>query len=284
MSQRTVPFRTKRRLQAHYGFTGMPFRKGVKASRMFDSSSQRDFVHGLAVWPEVGGPALAVGQTGVGKSIAVRRFLGDLDEQRYRVLRFSQVPATPAGFLRSLNRLLELPMRRHGADLFDQARQHLHTYAETHGPTPVLVLDDAENSPTETLDILRRLTAWELDATDGFLLLVVGTEDLLHTLRAPLLEPLRSRFVFVHHLRPFTLEDTRNYIRFHLEGAGVKGDLISDDAAKEVFLASRGAARLTNQLALHALIQGVVHGRDQLDRDFMQRAIREHPLFYRSES
>lgn len=64
----------------------------------------------------------------------------------------------------------------------------------------------------------------------------------------------------------------------------MKSDLISDDAAKEVFLASRGAPRLTNQLALHALIQGVVQGRDQLDREFMQRAIREHPLFHRGES
>jgi len=283
MSQRTVPFGTKRRLQAHFGFTGMPFRKGVKASGMFDSSSQRDFVHGLSVWPEVGGPALAVGQTGVGKSIAVRRFLGGLDEQRYRVLRFSQVPTTPAGFLRSLNRLLELPMRRHGADLFDQARQHLNTYADTHGPMPLLVLDDAENTPPETLDILRRLTAWELDATERFLLLVVGTEDLLHTLRLPMLEPLRSRFVFVHQLRPFTLEDTRNYVRFHLDGAGARHDLITDDAAKELFQTSRGAPRLINQLALHALIQGVVHGRDQLDRAFVQRAIREHPLFHRGE-
>lgn len=284
MSHSTVSFGNKRRLQAHYGFTGMPFRKGVHALKMFDSSSQRDFIHGLQLWPEVGGLGLAIGPTGVGKSIAVRRFLADLDDTRFRVLRFNQVPSTPIGFLRSLNRLLDLPMRRHATDLFDQARDHLNTYAETHGPRPVLVLDDAERTPPVTLDILRRLTNWELDAGDCFSALVIGTEDLLLTLKDPLLEPLRSRFLFVHHLRPFTLEDTKNYVRFHLTGAGARPEVLSDDAVKEVFLVSRGAPRLINQLVLHALILGVVQGLDRLDRNFVQRAVAAHPLFSRGEA
>jgi type II secretory pathway predicted ATPase ExeA len=284
MSQRTVSFSNKRRLQAHYGFTGMPFRKSVKASTMFDSSSQRQFIQGLHLWPEVGGLGLGIGPTGVGKSIAVRRFLLDLEESRFWVLRFTQVPSTPIGFLRSLTRLLDLPMRRHATDLFDQARERLNTHADSHGPRPMLILDDAENTPPETLDILRRLTNWELDAGDHFAVLVVGTEDLLLTLRHPLLEPLRSRFLYVHHLRPFTLEDTRNYVRFHLTASGGSDELLTDGAVQEVFQASRGAPRLINQLVLHAMIGGVLHGVDRLDQPFLKRAVATHPLFSRGES
>lgn len=284
MSQATVPHSQKRRLQAHYGFTGMPFRKSVKATQMFDSSSQREFIHGLQLWPEVGGLGLAIGPTGVGKSIAIRRFLGDLDEARFKVLRFNQVPSTPIGFLRSLTRLLELPMRRHASDLFDQARDHLNTYADVHGPRPLLVLDDAESTPPETLDLLRRLTNWELDAGDRFSALVVGTEDLLLTLKAPLLEPLRSRFLFSHQRRPFTLEDTRNYIDFHLTSAGARADLLSDDAKKQLFMVSRGAPRLVNQAVLHVLILGVLQGLDRLDGALVKRAIAAHPLLSRGEA
>lgn len=284
MSQRTVSYSNKRRLQAHYGFTGMPFRKSVKAAKMFDSASQRHFIQGLQLWLEVGGLGLGIGPTGVGKSIAVRRFLTELEESRYRVLRFTQVPSTQVGFLRSLTRLLELPMRRHATDLFDQAREHLNTFGDSHGPRPILVLDDAENTPPQTLDILRRLTNWELDAGDNFSVLVVGTEDLLLTLRDPLLEPLRSRFLYVHHLRPFTLEDTTNYVHFHLASSGAGEDLLTDGAIQEVFQASRGAPRLINQLVLHAMIGGVIGGVDTLDQAFLKRAVATHPLFSRGES
>lgn len=284
MSQRTVSRGNKRRIQAHYGFTGMPFRKNVKAVKMFDSSSQRQFIQGLQLWPEVGGLALGIGPTGVGKSIAVRRFLRDLDDSRFRIFRFTQVPSTPAGFLRSLTRLLDLPMRRQLTDLFDQAREHLNTFSESHGPRPMLILDDAENTPPQTLDILRRLTNWELDAGDHFSVLIVGTEDLLLTLRTPLLEPLRSRFLYVHHLRPFTMEDTKNYIHFHLTESGASDDLLTDGAIREVFQASRGAPRLINQVVLHALIEGVVRGEDTLDQSFLKRAVGTHPLFSRGDS
>jgi len=114
--------------------------------------------------------------------------------------------------------------------------------------------------------------------------LVVGTEDLLLTLRSPLLEPLRSRFLYVHHLRPFTLEDTKNYVHFHLTASGTTDDLLTDGAIQEVFQASRGAPRLINQLVLHAMIGGVLRGVDRLDQEFLKRAVATHPLFSRGDS
>ncbi|MCB9694486.1 MAG: AAA family ATPase [Alphaproteobacteria bacterium] len=109
MNTPTVPFPQKRRLQAHFGFTGMPFRKNVPAHKMFDSRAQRELVHALVLWLEVKGFALVTGPTGVGKSISLRRFSAQIDEQRFRVLRFDQVPSTPMGLLRSLCRLLGSP-------------------------------------------------------------------------------------------------------------------------------------------------------------------------------
>ena len=49
-----------------------------------------------------------------------------------------------------------------------------------------------------------------------------------------ILEPLRSRFAFAQSLRPFGLEDTRNYIRFHIQRAEGPKDLFSDEAVKTV--------------------------------------------------
>jgi general secretion pathway protein A len=247
---------------------------------MFDSRAQRDLVHGLALWAELRGPALVTGETGVGKSISIRRFLSELDEHRFRIVRFNQVPTTTIGFLRSLSRLLGLPMRRFVADLFDQVRDHLRT--EGGGAHPLLVLDDAEGMRTEVLDLIRRLIAAD-DPDDRFSVLLAGTEAVLQALADPQLAPLRSRFAYAAHLRPFSLEDTQNYVRYHLQQSGGREDVLSDEAVRAVFHASQGIPRRVNQLVLHVLVQAVVEGRDDIDGRYMTNQIATHPLYARGE-
>jgi len=269
----------RKRLRSHFGFTKTPFHKAMRAAQMYDSQSQRELVVGLEMWTEVGGIALCSGPAGVGKSISLRRFLHGLDQRRFHLVQFSYLPGTVNGFLRSMSRALGLQMRLHGADLFDAAREHLAGYEESHGPHPLIVIDDAEGLSVPVLDALRRITAHDLDAELRFSILLAGTEEIATTLRMPVLESLRSRIAYAHALRPFTLEDTRNYLRFHLQRAEINGELLSDDACRKIFHASQGKPRHVNQLALHALIVAAAQGRDSIDGRFMQQIITAHPLY-----
>ena len=272
----------KLRLRSHFGFTRLPFTKNMKALQMFDSSSQRELLRGLQMWTDVRGLCLVSGPAGVGKSITLRRFVAGLDHAKWRVIDFSYLPTTPTGFLRTLNRKLALPMRMHGADLFDQAQNYLVNHQQDHGCHPLILVDDGEGLPVAVIDLLRRLTSFDLDSEDRFSIVFSGTEDLLTTLATPSLEPLRSRFSYVQGLRPFGLEDTRNYVRFHLDRAETPPKLFSDPAIRQLFNASAGRPRSINQLAVQALIQAAVHGRDEIDGDFMKGLIQTHPLFQTS--
>ena len=115
------------------------------------------------------------------------------DKARFRVIDFSSAASTATGFLRSLNRQLGLPMRAHAADLFDQAQRHLTGLEQEQGPHPLLIIDDAEGLSGTVLDLVRRMTCYDLDAEDRFSILLSGTDDLLGTLRRPELASLRSR-------------------------------------------------------------------------------------------
>ena len=271
----------KRRLRAHFGFAKMPFAKAMWAAHMFDSASQRDLLHGLHMWLEILGFALVTGASGVGKSITLRRFVQDLDETRYRVVDFAYLPTTVTGFLRSLNRKLGLPMRLHSVDLFDQAQKHLVTYQQERGAHPIVLIDDAEGLSSPVMDLLRRLTAFDMDAEDHFSVLLSGTDDLLGVLRHPSLASLRSRVFFAEALKPFGMDDARNYIRFHLERAQVDPRVFTDQAIRHLFQASQGRPRNINQLATQALIQAAVQSRDAIDGDFMGHIIDLHPLYQR---
>jgi type II secretory pathway predicted ATPase ExeA len=246
---------------------------------MFDSRTQRELLHGLQFWSELRGMALVTGQSGAGKSITTRRFARSLDDARFRVIYISQTPSTMVGFLRTINRALDLPMRQHSSDLFDQAHRHLTANDPGHGPHPMLVLDDAEGMPPDHFDVLRRLTNYEMDREDRFSVLVCGTDALLRTLKDPRLEPFNTRLSFVHTLAGFTLEDTRNYIRFQMKQAGARDGLFSDDATRRLFLASGGVPRRINQLGLQTLIQAAVQGIDMIDGEFLKRQVAAHPLY-----
>lgn len=269
----------KLHLRSHFGFTKLPFAKNMKAAQMFDSSSQRELLRGLQMWTDVCGLCLVSGPPGVGKSITLRRFVYGLDQARWKVIEFSYLPSTTTGFLRSLCRKLGLPMRHHGTDLFDQAQTFLVNYQQDQGAHPLILIDDSEGLPVAVIDLLRRLTSFDLDSDDRFSIVLSGTEDLLTTLAHPGLEPLRTRFSYVQGLRPFGLEDTRNYVRFHLARAETQPKLFSDQAIRQLFSASAGRPRSINQLAIQALIQAAVQGRDEIDGDFMSALIQSHPLF-----
>jgi type II secretory pathway predicted ATPase ExeA len=268
-----------KRLRAHFGFSHMPFSKYAWAAQMFDSTSQRELLQGMLMWTDLHGLALITGQPGVGKSITLRRFVLGLDSARVRVFDFSYVPSTVTGFLRSLCRMLGLPMRCHMADLFDQAQKYLVSFEAEQGPHPLVLIDDAEGLSVPVLDTIRRLTCYELDAADRFSILLSGTDDVLAILRHQVLGSVRSRIGYAHSLKPFALEDTRNYIRYHLERASVDPKLVSEDAVRKIFSASAGKPRNINQIATQALIEAAVHGRDLIDGDFVASVIKDHPLY-----
>lgn len=280
MNTPTIPHHHKRRLQAHFGFTKLPFRKNMAAADMFDSRSQRDLQAGLLMWTELRGIALVTGHSGVGKSITLRRFLAALDDARFHVIKLAHLPTTPVGLLRSLCRTLQLPMRHYASDLFDAAQAYLASYQNDHGPHPLLVLDDAEGLAVPALDLLRRLTAYDLDAEDRFSILLAATDDILATLHHHTLEPLRSRIGYAQPLRPFTLEDSRNYIHFHLRHADADPDLLSEPAIRHAFQASQGRPRRINQICLYILIQAAIAGLDTIDGDFVAAQIAAHPLYH----
>ena len=102
---------------------------------------------------------------------------------------------------------------------------------------------------------------------------------MLNTLADPSLAPLKTRFVYARTLLAFSVEDTHNYVRFHIAHAEAPPDLVSGDAITELFKASTGVPRAVNQLAMQALIDAAVRGLDLVDGALMRQVLHAHPLY-----
>ena len=200
-TQRTIMNKQKLHLKSYFGFSKVPFTKYMWASKMFNAKAQKEFIDGLHLWLETRGIALLYGPSGVGKSISLRRFKNDLDERRFEVFYLFNLRITPTGFLRSLSRILGLPVLYHQADLFDAISAFLAQYEERTGKHPIIIFDDGDGLSDQLIELLRLLANFNMDSEDRFSFILSGSQKLALQIRQPQNEALRQRITFSHNLR-----------------------------------------------------------------------------------
>jgi type II secretory pathway predicted ATPase ExeA len=266
-------------LKSYFGFSKIPFTKHMWAAKMFDSSAQRELIDSLHLWLETRGIAILYGPPGVGKSISLRRFKAELDERRYDLYYLFNLRITTTGFLRSLCRILGLPVLHHQADLFDSISTFLAQYEERNRKHPIIIFDDGDGLSDPLLELLRLLGNFVMDSEDRFSFILSGSQRLALKLKQPQNEAFRQRIVFSHNLRSFSIDDARNYIRFHMERSEGPKELFTDEAIQLIFQMAKGLPRVINQIALQAIIRAAVRRVDLIDESFLKQQVLNDSLF-----
>jgi general secretion pathway protein A len=267
------------RLQSYFGFSKMPFTKHMWATKMFDASCQQELLEGLNFWLETRGTALVYGPPGVGKSITLRRFKAEIDERRFDIFYLFNLRITPTGFLRSLSRVMGLPVVYHQADLFDALSACLAQYEERTAKHPIIIFDDGDGLSDKLLELLRLLANFAMDSEDRFSFIVSGSQKLATRIREPQNESLKQRIAFSHNLRAFTVDDARQYVGFHLQRAEGPAELFTDNAVQAIFHIAKGLPRVINQIALQAIIRAAIRRVDTIDETFLKQHVLSNCLF-----
>ena len=266
-------------LTSYFGFSKVPFTKYMWSKKMFDASSQRELIDGLHFWLETKGIALLCGPPGAGKSISLRRFKEELDDRRYDLFYLFNLRITPIGLLRSLCRTLALPLLYHQADLFDSISAFLDQYEQRTGKHPIIIFDDGDGLSDRLIELLRSLGNFLMDSEDRFSFILSGSQKLASRLKQPQNEAFRQRIVFAHTLRAFTIEDARNYVRFHLERCEGPKELFTEGAVQLIFHVAKGLPRVINQIALQSIIRAAIRNVDKIDESFLKQHVLNGSLF-----
>ncbi|WP_185231600.1 ExeA family protein [Teredinibacter franksiae] len=129
-----------------------------------------------------------------------------------------------------------------------------------HGKQVVLVVDEAQAMPRETIESLRLLTNLETEKRKLLQVVMLGQPELDTLLSRPDLRQLKQRIIFSEYLRPFSREGVADYIRHRLDSAGGDKHLFSPWALWLLGIGSGGIPRLINILAHKALISAYGKG------------------------
>lgn len=145
-----------------------------------------------------------------------------------------------------------------------------------HGHAIVLVLDEAQALPDESLEALRLFTNLETESRKLLQVVLFGQPELDERLKRQAFRQLRQRITFSYSLRPLTWDETDAYIRYRLAVAGYAGQaLFGPKLTRKIAAASRGIPRLINILAHKALMLSFGEGATQVHMSHIKDAIQD---------
>jgi len=240
-------------LLAWFGLKAFPFDKHIKTQEVLDTEPFQECKARLDYIKRRGGILLLTGDPGVGKTLALRRYVVSLNENLFKPYYTPLSTLSRADLLYHLNRLLGLPSRLSKSAVYGQIQRSLLESKESSGKTVFLIIDEAHLLQTGPLEELRLLTNFKMDSYDPFILILSGQSDLRRMMEFAVMEPFNQRIAIRYHMPGLNPEETKLYVTHHLKLAGAKEPLLDEHAIEAVHQVSFGIPRKIGTVVEQAL-------------------------------
>ncbi|MBF0426282.1 MAG: AAA family ATPase [Magnetococcales bacterium] len=117
------------------------------------------------------------------------------------------------------------------------------------GKNCAIIIDDAQNLSTESLELIRMISNLETNAEKLVQILLVGQPELIDKLNTHEMRQLKSRVVIHAEVLPLSQEELKQYVYFKLSTAGSQGGVqISDRIFRIMHALTGGNPRRINNL------------------------------------
>jgi general secretion pathway protein A len=205
---------------------------------------------------EAGGFIQLTGEVGTGKTTVIRSLLEQLPGHADVALILNP-RVTPAEFLLTICEELHVAVPEPGRGstkvLMDLLGRHL---LDTHarGRRVVLIVDEAQNLSTQTLEQVRLLTNLETATTKLLQIILIGQPELRELLDRPELRQLAQRITGRYHLNPLSAEESAAYVKHRMRVAGATAEVFTPAALREIHRLSGGVPRIINVICDRALL------------------------------
>lgn len=240
-------------LLAWFGLKHMPFDKNIKSKNAFHTEPFKEATARMDYIKQRGGILLLTGDPGVGKTLALRNYVENLNENLFKAYYTPLSTLSRTDLLAHLNRLLGLPHRIAKSAVYAQIQKSLLESREQMGKTIFLIIDEAHLLQTGPLEELRLLTNFKMDSYDPFILVFSGQSNLRRVMEFAVMEPFNQRIAMRYHMPGLTSEETRSYVTHHLKLAGAQQPILNDNAMDAVHELSFGIPRKIGTITEQAL-------------------------------
>lgn len=261
----------------HFGLTELPFTLTPNTSFYCDLEGHRSAFEVLVTAVAAGeGFIKVVGEVGTGKTLLCRKLLNELPEQ-YVTAYIPNPYLTPSEMRAHIARELQVEApEQQSEQLLTQAIQERLMAIVRDGKATVVVVDEAQALPSETLEALRLISNLETESRKLVHIVLFGQPELDERLATREHRQLRQRITFSYTLHAMTLDELAHYISHRLYVAGYQGaPMFTPRAVQMIHQASRGIPRLVNVLCHKVLMLCYGEGVTQVTGRHVRFAVKD---------
>jgi len=263
---------------AFYGLREKPFSLTPNPAFLYLSDSHREALAHLVYGLEQGeGFIVLAGEVGTGKTTLCRSLLERIEADTEIAILFNP-SNNDIELLQSISEEFGLVAeRRSRRQLLAALNEFL---LDCHGRQRrvVLIVDEAQNLSTGTLEQIRLLSNLETASSKLIQIVLLGQPELETKLDSDSLRQLRQRVTVRWSLRSFSPQETAAYVAHRLYvAAGADREIFTPGALREVHRLTDGVPRLINVLCDRSLLLGYAEGAHRIGRPWVRRAAREVP-------
>ena len=204
------------------------------------------------------------GPIGTGKTTIARNLLANIADENIVAAQLVTTKLTPDELLDLVAAEFKITVTGNSkADVLQSIEKFL-INLNKQGKRALLLVDEAQNLPIETVEELRMLSNFQLDNKPLIQSFLLGQEELKAIISAPDMEQFRQRIIASAHLKPLNSEEVKNYINHRLTQANCnKETLFSDEAFQLIFEKTLGVPRKINifvdRLLLFGFLEELTH-------------------------
>ena len=261
----------------HFGLSELPFTLTPNTHFFLNMPTHHEALNLMLVALAGGdGFVKVVGEVGTGKTLLCRKLLNALDCDDYVTAYIPNPYLSPDEFRKSFAQEIGLDViGLEHFDLLNAINQRLIELAQEQRKV-VLLVDEAQAMPEETIEALRLLTNLETESAKLFQVVLFGQPELDELLSQQSLRQLLQRITFSYELSHLDGEAVEHYIDQRVQKAGFNGmSLFKRDASRKIARASGGTPRLINILSHKALMVAYGKGDLKVDGAHVLRAIED---------
>jgi len=205
------------------------------------------------------------GDSGSGKTTAIRHFAAGLDSNRTVAFYVSESSLTPRNFYFDILNQLGIKPRFYRGDAKRQLVKEFQKFSDDK-KIPVIIIDEAHLCDMEMLTEIRFLLNFDMDSKSPMSLILSGQSEIRDTLKKQVYEAISQRIDLRCHILPLDRSQTADYISAHLTyAAGSHTDIFSDSAVTAIFDFSGGLPRKINRVAGLCLMHAAQTNRRIID-------------------
>lgn len=258
---------------SYFNLTSLPFTKELATEHLLLLPSIERSLSAARLLAETRGIGVMTGNSGVGKSSLLRRFIADLPPGLYKPVYLCHTTVGIMEFYTHLCAAFGIEPCGRRSTMFRDLKDRILMLNRSDHIHPVLIIDEAHYLANEILAEIRMLTNFEVDSVNALTVLLCGSQNLTRRFALSALQPLANSITVSIAVDALEQEETFAYIEARLSAVGATRPLFTKSALTLLHQASGGILRTMNTIANAALQKAHLANSQQVEAEHVQAVV-----------